>query len=265
MTGHGHRRTRTPGRSRPRGTGVAAKTSASAGAHLDVLYRDAWLCAVDKPQGILVHGDGGGATTLSELVARQLAREGAVITRPQALQRLDVDTSGIVLFSLDRDTQGAFDALFARRLVRKRYLALVRGSFPAGERVIDLPLGRDRHDGRRMLVWPGGKPSTTRVRLLASQGQRSRARSLLLVEPLTGRRHRIRVHLSHLGFPIVGDRLYGAGAPGGLMLHALGLSLTHPLTNEPLDLSTPLPPCFVDVQPDLPELLGGLTGTASSG
>lgn len=206
-----------------------------------VLYRDPFLMAVDKPAGILVHADGTGARTLTDDVAALLAREG-VPAVPQAVQRLDVDTTGVVLFSLAPEFQPALDALVASHDMRKRYLAVVEGSFPAGVLRLDAPLGRDRHDARRMRVSPRGKPALTLVTVLARRG----GRSLLLLELGTGRRHQIRVHLAHAGHPIVGDALYGraAGPAGGLMLHAVREELAHPATGEALRLEAGWPARF---------------------
>jgi 23S rRNA pseudouridine1911/1915/1917 synthase len=214
-----------------------------------VIYCDPSLLVVDKPAGILVHGDGTGARTLSDLVADLLAERGED-PRVQAVQRLDMETTGLVLFSRDKATQPALDAQIARHEMRKRYLVLIEGRLRAdgGDEWLDIeaPLGRDRHDSHRMRVNPRGKASHTRVHTLA----RKNGRSLLLVELLTGRRHQIRVHLAHLGHPIVGDTLYGGVRnASGLMLHALELTLTHPATGELLELRTETPERF---QPYLP-------------
>ncbi|SDC62569.1 RluA family pseudouridine synthase [Parafannyhessea umbonata] len=222
--------------------GAASAAGACGREEPRVLYRDPFLMAVDKPAGILVHGDGTGARTLTDDVAALLAREG-VPSAPQAVQRLDVDTTGVVLFSLAPEFQPALDALVASHGMRKRYLAVVEGSFPAGVRRMDAPIGRDRHDARRMRVSAGGKPALTLVTVLARRG----GRSLLLLELGTGRRHQIRVHLAHAGHPIVGDALYGraaGGRSGGLMLHAVCEELAHPATGEALRLEAGWPARF---------------------
>ncbi|WP_077598327.1 RluA family pseudouridine synthase [Olsenella urininfantis] len=220
---------------------------------LGVIYQDEWIVAVDKPQGILVHADGTAAPTLTGRLRQRLMSQGTPAAELQPLQRLDVDTSGLVLFSLRKEAQPRLDALVASHALRKSYLAVVEGRFLAGTRTIDLPLGRDRHDSRRMRVSRTGKPSQTCVTLLGESGPRS----LLRVELLTGRRHQIRVHLSYLGFPLVGDRLYGRrprGSQAGLMLHALEEEFTHPLTGERLSLRTPWPERFERLWPDSSEL-----------
>lgn len=207
---------------------------------ITVVFEDEYLLAASKPADLLVHGDGTGALTLTDLVAEHLAAEGRGDVRPQAVQRLDVETTGLVLFSLDPATQPALDAQVAGHDMTKRYLVVVQGRFPSGEKTIDAPLGRDRHDARRMRVCaPGrGKPALTRVRRLAYAG----GRSLLAVELGSGRKHQIRVHLAHLGFPIVGDTLYsGARSASGLLLHAFEEELEHPSTHERLRLRTAWP------------------------
>lgn len=213
-----------------------------------MVFEDAWLLAVDKPAGIIVHGDGTGAETLTDLVREHLLGEGRAeaAAHAQAVQRLDRETTGLVLFSLDKRVQPAVDAAVAGRAVRKRYIAVVRGGVPAKAQVIDAPIARDRHVGGRMRVGRTGKAARTRVAGLASHG----GLSLVACELETGRRHQIRVHLAHGGHPILGDALYGGGnAHGGLMLHALEEELDHPVTGEHLRLSTEWPSRFEPLFP----------------
>lgn len=275
-----------------------------------VLFEDAWLIAVDKPAGVIVHGDGSGAPTLTGLVRERLvaAGEAEAAAQLQAVQRLDRETTGIVLFSKDKQVQPALDELVADHAgghaaggpevgrgrtargpagcgaasqagsaraaggqatnaagISKCYLAVVRGEFPEGWRALDGPIGRDRHDARRMRVTPAGKPSCTRVRGLAAAGPRRMRTSLVLARLETGRKHQIRVHLANAGYPIVGDALYGVpadraaanggrgagrGKPAPLMLHAFEERLTHPVTGEPLVIRTTYPERFAQAFPD---------------
>ncbi len=211
----------------------------------DVVHLDGVLLCVDKPAGILVHGDGTGAPTLTDLARAWLEEQGRGAADLQALQRLDVETSGLVLFSLDKEAQPALDAQVAGHDMRKRYLAVVGGSPSFTEKVIDAPIARDRHDARRMRVGASGqgKPAQTRVKVIA----RAAGRTLLQVELVTGRRHQIRVHLASIGLPIVGDPLYGGARPKpalgekGLLLHAFSEEVIHPVTGERLHLETPWP------------------------
>ena len=230
---------------------VPADLSTPLGAPVSVVYQDAVLLAADKPAGLLVHDDGTGADTLTSRVRAHLARQGSGAV-PQAVQRLDVDTTGLVLFSLAEELQPVLDAQVADHDMRKRYLAVVEGRLVGTEgawRTVDAPLARDRHDARRMRVGRTGKPSQTRVRTLDVRG----GRSLLLVELETGRRHQIRVHLAHIGHPILGDRLYGgASHEDGLMLHAWEERLAHPATGDALTLRTGTPQRFVRLFAGLP-------------
>lgn len=208
-----------------------------------IVYRDPLLLVADKPAGLLVHGDGTGADTLLARLRRQIGRPEGDPT-VQAVQRLDMETTGLVLVSLTEEFQPVLDAQVAGRAMRKRYVAVTR-AVPAGCAegwlVIDDPLGRDRHDARRMRAGATGKPATTRVRLLS----RRSGHALLLVELGSGRRHQIRVHLAHRGCPLVGDALYGgARHADGLMLHAWEERLLHPLTREPLVLRSAWPARF---------------------
>lgn len=207
---------------------------------LRVIYEDEVLLACDKPAGIIVHGDGTGARTLTDAVAAHLAAAGRAKARPQAVQRLDAETTGITLFSLDHATQPALDAQVAGHGMSKTYLAVVAGRVPWAQKTVRQPIGRDRHDARRMRVCrpDQGRPAETRFRRVAEND----GRTLLLVTLVTGRRHQIRVHLASLGHPIVGDALYGgARSSAGLLLHAWREELDHPVTGERLRLETAWP------------------------
>lgn len=244
---------------------------------MDIIYQDSYILAVNKPAGIIIHSDGTSrageragmcaAETLTDLARVYLENNGCVQQAQdvQALHRLDKDTTGIVLFSLDKETQPLFDELIRSRNVHKTYLAVVKGEFPEGEQDITLPIGRDRHDARRMRVSKTGKAALTHVRRLEVQRRGQSTQSLMLAELGTGRKHQIRVHFSALGFPIVGDSLYGPivgdsmygrtspTAPSTrtaaftqvpLMLHAYELSFVHPVTGEFLVLKTEWPSRF---------------------
>ena len=204
------------------------------------IYEDEVLLAWDKPAGIIVHGDGTGVRTLTDVVAAHLDATGRADARPQPVQRLDAETTGLVLFSLERATQPALDAQVAGHTMDKTYLAVVSGRVPWAQKTVRQPIGRDRHDARRMRACrPGqGKPAETRIRRVAEKD----GRTLLVVTLVTGRRHQIRVHLASLGHPIVGDALYGgARSTSGLLLHAWREELDHPVSGERLRLETAWP------------------------
>lgn len=220
----------------------------------DVLWQDRFCLAALKPCGLLVHGDGTAAPTLTQRVESHLACQAqsdlSLVPAPQALQRLDVATSGIVWFSLTKEFQSAFDALVASHTMDKCYLAVVEGTVEWDLRDLRQPIARDRHDARRMRVGRTGKAAHTRVFCLSRSG----GRTLVACRLLTGRRHQIRVHLAHAGFAIVGDELYGRANAGGLMLHAHRTAFMHPVTHERVVLQTDWPsrftklfsPCDID-------------------
>ena len=231
---------------------------------MDIIYQDSYILAVNKPAGIIIHSDGTSRAgeradmrateTLTDHVRVYLESKGCVqqVQDAQALHRLDKDTTGIVLFSLDKETQPLFDELIRSRNVHKTYLAVVKGEFPEGEQDITLPIGRDRHDARRMRVSKTGKAALTHVRRLEVQRRGQSTRSLMLAKLGTGRKHQIRVHFSAMGFPMVGDDLYGrtsstrtaAFTQVPLMMHAYELSFMHPVTGESLVLKTGWPSRF---------------------
>ena len=226
---------------------------------LRVLYEDDFIIAAEKPSGLLVHGDGTYADTLTGRVEDYLAA-GEGLLSPQAVQRLDVETTGIVLFSKAVEFQGLFDALVAdHALMEKCYLAMVEGAYPKAHDRVNAVLARDRHDARRMRACaPGqGQDALTYVERLAVSPDGSH--SLLLVTLGTGRKHQIRVHLASRGFPVVGDALYGrrGAAQEPLMLHAWRESFAHPLTGEKVCIESSGYERFAAYVPGIEALLEG--------
>ena len=239
---------------------VSSMDAPQTDSNLEILYKDEYLLAVNKPAGIIVHTDGTNEPSLTELVCEKLcALESPTevdLSQVQALNRLDKETTGIVLFSLKKETQPQFDQLIASKELSKEYLAAVKGAFEPNKLLIDKAIGKDRHDAQKMRVSATGKPSQTEVRLIkAASSAQSQTQSLLLVNLLTGRRHQIRVHLSSLGFPLVGDALYGGvsslqrGAKKKhkqqpLMLHAYRVGFIHPVTGAKIVIKTNIPERF---------------------
>jgi tRNA pseudouridine32 synthase/23S rRNA pseudouridine746 synthase len=207
-------------------------------------HEDAHLLVLEKPAGLLCV-PGRGVDKQDCLSARALARW------PEAriVHRLDMATSGLVLMARDAATQRALGDAFADREVDKHYEAIVDGvpvaTAPdaAGWSTIDAPIAPDWPRRPLRVIDAAGKPSLTRWHVLEAWPERRASR--LLLKPLTGRTHQLRVHLASIGHPILGDALYGDAAVRGrsprLLLHASVLALRHPATGESLRFESPVP------------------------
>lgn len=217
---------------------------------LDIVYEDEALLVVNKPAGLVVHPAPGhsGGTLVNGLLAYcpQVAAVGGP-ERAGIVHRLDKDTSGLIVVAKDEATHAALQRQFKRRGVSKTYLALVEGQVQPPEGIIEAPIGRDRVRRKRMMVTPSGRQARTAYRVLEYFADHT----LLEVQPVTGRTHQIRVHLAWLGYPVVGDDVYGYRRQrllqGRHFLHAARLRFTHPLTGEEMALEAPLPPELADV------------------
>jgi 23S rRNA pseudouridine1911/1915/1917 synthase len=222
---------------------------------LRIVYEDEALLVIDKPAGLVVHpGAGNPAHTLQNAL---LAHDAALARVPRAglIHRLDKDTSGLLVVARTPETHTALVSLLQRRLIQRVYLALCLGRPTAGG-TIDEPIGRHRSVRTRMTVRRDGREAVTHFRI----EERFRAHTLLRVQLETGRTHQIRVHLAHVGLPIVGDAVYGgrrrqiAGAGEALQaalqafrrqaLHAQRLSFDHPITHQHRTFEAPLPADF---------------------
>lgn len=198
-------------------------------AEIEILFEDAYIVAVNKPSGMLtVPGKIGAESLLDHLKGRF-----ADVDRLMAVHRLDMDTSGVVLFAKDKDTYTKLQRQFALRQVHKRYIALLQGVVEFKEGVIDLPLCLNvNHRPQQMVDFENGKCAKTEYRVIESKG------TLTKVEffPLTGRTHQLRVHSAHkLGLiaPILGDPIYGKSEVVDRMyLHAECVEFIHPMTGE---------------------------------
>ena len=248
---------------------------------LDVVHEDEALIVVDKPAGMVVHPAPGASrgTLVAALLhhcAGSLSGVGGV-ARPGVVHRIDKDTSGLIVAAKSDRAHAGLAAQFAAHSVERRYLAICRGApdradprlaglpgvgFEAdGTLVIDRPLGRHPVDRKRMAVREGGKRAVTRARIV----ERLHGAALLECRLETGRTHQIRVHLAHLGHPLLGDPLYArrAEAPAAARgfarqaLHAETLGFVHPIGGGRLSFRRPPPE-------DMAALLARLRGAGAS-
>lgn len=225
---------------------------------LDIRYEDADLLVIDKAAGMVVHpAPGHGAGTLVNALlhhVRDLSGIGGVL-RPGIVHRLDRDTSGLLLVAKNDATHRSLSAALKRREIRRVYLTAAWGHLKGDRLRVEAPIARARTDRKRMAVMPEGRPAATRFERL----ERWRAADLLRAELETGRTHQIRVHLAHVGHPVVGDAVYGGG-PRRLtgpdrgwarqllgrvprqFLHAAELHFVHPRSGEGLVFRSDLPP-----------------------
>ncbi|GBU18408.1 MULTISPECIES: RluA family pseudouridine synthase [Methylobacterium] len=206
-----------------------------------LLYRDALLLVIDKPAGMPVHpGPKGGETLTDHLDALRFG----LPRRPEAVHRLDRDTSGCLALGRHAKALARLNRLFAGRETEKVYWALVEGTPPTEEGRIDLPLMRRSDDPRSwwMKADPAGDPALTHWRILGCTGDGSS--TWLELRPVTGRTHQLRVHCAALGFPIRGDAIYGSGprtSGPGLQLHARRLVLPLYPKRQPIAVEAPVP------------------------
>lgn len=230
------------------------------GDDLVILYEDAEMVAVDKPSGLSAHpvGRTRHGTLINKLHARYRHEDPKQDVVPRLSHRLDRDTSGVVLAVKNRRIDALIGGLFTTRQVRKTYLAIVQGVPAASEGEIDAPLGADpdADTSLHQTVRADGVPALSRWRVVQAFARHA----LLELQPLTGRTHQLRVHMAHLGHPIVCDHLYGDPRPllrsrvdpdtapqddavllARLGLHACRLAFTHPRTGAPFAVESPLP------------------------
>jgi 23S rRNA pseudouridine1911/1915/1917 synthase len=222
---------------------------------LDVVYEDGDLLVVNKPAGMVVHPAAGHyeGTLVNALLARYPHLAAGDEGRPGIVHRLDRDTSGLLVVAKTETALDYLRAQFRSRQVKKTYLALVHGRPPKPEGIVEVPLGRDPRQRKRMAVVAGGRLARTGFRVLEDLGEYS----LLSVSLETGRTHQIRVHLAWLGVPVVGDGVYGRRRNRlGLArqaLHAWRLAFERPGGRGRLELEAPLP---ADLEKVLEELRG---------
>jgi Pseudouridylate synthases, 23S RNA-specific len=220
-----------------------------------LLYRDGLVLVLDKPAGVAVH-KGPPSRRAMQAAALEEYFEGlrfGLPRNPGLAHRLDRDTSGCLVLGRHHKALELLGRLFKQGKVAKTYWAVVEGEPETDEGLIDLPLGRlDATRGWWMKVDPFGQPSQTRWRVVG----RAAGRAALSLEPLTGRTHQLRVHCAAMGWPILGDPIYGTAGLAPLHLHARTVSLPLSKSKPPVEVEAPVPAHMVDAWAMLMPALG---------
>lgn len=236
---------------------------------LTVVFEDEHLAVIDKPAGLVVHPAPGhwDDTLVNALVARGTTLSGGAEGRPGIVHRLDRDTSGLMVVAKTDAAHRRLAAAIAARRVRRTYAALAWGHLHASPTVIEAPIARHPQDRKRMAIVAEGRPARTDAWVVAKFG----VADLLRLDLHSGRTHQIRVHLAHIGHPVVGDPVYGGGGSRRITgaergaaealeratprqaLHAAALAFRHPISREPLEFRSEWPT-------DLRQALGALGG-----
>lgn len=217
---------------------------------LDIVYEDSDIIVVNKQKGLVVHpGNGNPNGTLVNAImahCKDLSGIGGEL-RPGIVHRIDKDTSGLLIIAKNDFSHLNLVEQIKNHEVKKTYLALVRGRIKEQEATIDMPIARDEKNRIKMAVDKSGKSAITHFKVL----KKYENYTFLEVNIETGRTHQIRVHLSKIGFPIVGDEVYSNGknpfGVHGQMLHSYRLEFKHPRTGEILKLEAELPKYFKEV------------------
>lgn len=209
---------------------------------LPVLYEDRSCVVINKPLGVLSHSKGAfnpEATVATWLAGRIQGMSGE---RAGIVHRLDRATSGVMICAKTSKALSWLQKQFSERNVKKTYIAIVEGAPPKEQAVIDMPIERNPKKPQTFRVGANGKPSTTAYRII----RENKKYSLLELQPATGRTHQLRVHLSQIGHPILGDVLYGGDPADRLFLHAYKLEITLP-SRERKVFEAPVPEVFEGV------------------
>ncbi len=218
---------------------------------LDIIYEDNDILVVNKQKGLVVHpGNGNPDGTLVNAIMNHckesLSGIGGEI-RPGIVHRLDKDTSGILIIAKNDKAHINISEQIKNHEVKKTYIALVRGIVRENMATIDMPIARSNKDRTKMAVSKNGKNAITHIKVL----ERFKEFTLLEVNIETGRTHQIRVHLSEIGYPIVGDYVYSNGKNPfnvvGQMLHSMRIEFKHPVTNKQMKLEAELPEYFEEI------------------
>jgi len=219
---------------------------------LDIVYEDNDLLVIDKPAGLTIHpAPGHPSHTLVNAILSYLPslRDTGSSLRPGIVHRLDKDTSGLIVVAKNSQAQANLVSQFKAHSVVKAYLVLVKGHLTPDSGLIEAPIGRDPRNRKRMAVVAEGREARTQYQVIDYIGNYT----LLEVRPETGRTHQIRVHLSAIGYPVVGDTTYGVRSPhlSRQFIHASRLGFKLPSTSEYAEFTSDLPPDLAQVLKDI--------------
>ena len=222
---------------------------------LDIYYEDEDLIVVNKPSGMVVHpAPGNYSKTLVNALMYHTNNLSTINTsiRPGIVHRIDADTSGLLLVAKNDKTHNALAEAIRKKEVVRVYIALVEGVIMEDTATIDAPIGRDKNNRKKMAVTSeNSKDAITHIRVL----DRYKDSTLIRCKLETGRTHQIRVHLSQIGYPVVGDTTYSNGKNEwgikGQCLHAKSLKFKHPVTGKEMFIEAPLPEYFEEVLQEL--------------
>ena len=218
---------------------------------LDIIYEDDDIIVVNKPKGMVVHPAAGhySGTLVNALMYHCKDNLSGIngVSRPGIVHRLDKDTSGLLIVAKNDKAHVNMSEQIKNHEVKKTYIALVRGVVKENQATIDMPIGRSNSDRKKMAVTKTGKNAVTHIKVL----KRYDKYTLLEVNIETGRTHQIRVHLSYIGYPIIGDCVYSNGKNEfgvvGQCLHAKCLEFKHPITGKSMKLEAELPEYFLEI------------------
>ena len=225
---------------------------------LSVLYEDEYIIAIDKPRGMTVHPAAGtnSGTLVNALIGRYEENLSDVsgAGRPGIVHRLDKDTSGVIVVAKSNRAHLILSKAFSDRNVKKVYNTIVCGNVQHDSGKIDLPIGRDPHNRKKMsVVRQGGREAVTFFETVERFGDFT----WLKIDLITGRTHQIRAHLAYIGHPVAGDKVYGPGQKVfknyGQILHSTKIEFAHPVTGKIIQIGSPLPQYFIDA---LEKLMG---------
>jgi len=218
---------------------------------LEILYQDNDIIVVNKPKGMVVHPangnpDGTLVNAIMSICKDSLSGIGGEI-RPGIVHRLDKNTSGVIIIAKNDKAHIALSEQLKNHEIKKTYIALVRGVVKENNATINMPIARSKKDRKKMDVDKNGKEAVTHFKVL----KRFQDCTLLEINIETGRTHQIRVHLSHIGYPIIGDEVYSNGKNKwnieGQCLHAKSLDFKHPITGKKMHIEAELPNYFKEI------------------